>query len=164
MHRLRFALAATLVSTTLGAAVALAQAPTTSVLAGKKFTPPLKGEAMIEFTAPVTKREKEMVVTRIQVKNVSSGPIARLAIAETWYDKGGAIVAGGKGTINGLLQPNEIQMVTIETPYSAKMNGNQYLFSHVNGTVKPHKVTKLDGSGTDAKAPAAKKAAPAKKK
>src|SRR5258708_32153924 len=116
MNRLRYAMAATLVSTGLCASIVLAQAPTTSVLAGKKFTPPIKGEAQIEFTNPVTKREKDMVVTKIQVKNVSGGPIARLTIDETWYDKAGAVVGGGKGTINGLLQPGEMQTITIETP------------------------------------------------
>ena len=166
MTRLRFAVAATLVSTTVCAATAFAQGappPTPSVLAGKKFTPPIKGEAAVEFTAPVTKREKEMVVTKVQVKNVSGGPIARLEIDETWYDKAGSVVGGGKGIINGLLQPGEVQTVTIETPYNAKMNGNQYLFKHVNGTIKPHKVAKLDGA-PDAKQPAAKTASSKSKK
>ena len=36
--------------------------PMKSVLAGKKFTPPIKGEAVIEFTQPVTKSVKDMVV------------------------------------------------------------------------------------------------------
>jgi hypothetical protein len=39
---------------------------------------------------------------------------------------------------------------------------NNYLFSHVNGTVKPSKVVKLDMPKTDAKNEA-KGAAPAKK-
>ena len=30
----------------------------TSVLAGKKFTPPFKGQAEVDFTKPVTKNEK----------------------------------------------------------------------------------------------------------
>ena len=162
MNRARLAFSATLVATTLAAGAALAgqasQAPPlTSVLAGKKFTPPIKGEAVIEFTQPVTKREKDMVVTRITVRNASTGPVPRLTVSETWYDKAGGIVTGGKGGINGLLQPGEIQVITIETPYNAKMNGNQFNFSHANGTVKPAKVAKLevpkDPSAAD-KAPA----------
>src|SRR5437867_4328110 len=113
MTYLRVAVAATLVSTAVCAAPVFAQggaqAPPTSVLAGRKFSPPMNGEAAVEFTAPVTKRDKELVVTKVQVKNVSSGPIARLEIDETWYDKGGAVIGGGKGIINGLLQPGEIQ-------------------------------------------------------
>jgi hypothetical protein len=166
MNRARVAFSATLVTLTLATGTALAgqtaqagqtgQAPMTSVLAGKKFTPPLKGEAVIEFTAPVTKREKDMVVTRVTVRNASVAPVPRLTISETWYDKSGAIVTGGKGGINGLLQPGEIQVITIETPYNPKMNGNQFNFTHANGTVKPAKVAKLEVP-KDAAAPPAKK-------
>ena len=50
--------------------------------------------------------------------------------------------------INGLLQPGEIQTITIETPYNPKMNSNNWNFAHANGTVKPAKVKleKLDGA------------------
>jgi hypothetical protein len=96
-----------------------------------------------------------MVVTKIQVKNTSNAPIPRLTITETWYDAGGATVGGGKGAINGLLQPGEVQTIIIETPYNSKMKANNYNFSHANGTIKPHAVAKL---GTDEK-PAAKPAA-----
>jgi len=118
--------------------------PMKQVLAGKKFTPPLKGEAVIEFTKPVTKREKNMVVTRILVRNASVGPVPRLTVSETWYDKAGTVVTGGKGTINGLLQPGEVQTVVIETPFNPAMNANNYNFSHANGTVKPARVEKLE--------------------
>jgi hypothetical protein len=166
MNRARVAFSATLVATTLAAGTALtaqtAQAPPmTSVLAGKKFTPPIKGEAVIEFTQPVTKREKDMVITRITVRNASLSPVPRLTVAETWYDKGGAIVSGGKGSINGLLQPGEIQVIVIETPYNAKMNGNNFNFSHANGSVKPAKVAKLEVPKDESAKPGAR--TPAKK-
>lgn len=149
MNRARFAAAATFVvsATLLGselAAQGVQAPPMTQVLAGKQFTPPLRGLAEVEFTAPVTKREKDAIVTRITVKNTNTAPIARLTIDETWYDKGGAVVAGGRGVINGLLQPGEIQTVVIQTPYNAGMRSNNYNFSHVNGTVKPNRVAKLD--------------------
>jgi hypothetical protein len=168
MNRARVAFGATLIATTLATGTALAgqatQAPPMpSVLAGKKFTPPLKGEAVIEFTQPITKREKDMVVTRITVRNASVGPVPRLTVSETWYDKGGAIVTGGKGGINGLLQPGEIQVITIETPYNAKMNGNQFNFTHANGTVKPAKVAKLEVPKDESAAAKAPAKAPAKK-
>jgi hypothetical protein len=163
MTRARLLFAATLVGSSLVAGTALAQAtqaPLTPILSGKKFVAPLKGLAEVEFTKPVTKREKDRVVTRIQVKNATTAPIARLSIDETWYDKGGSIVAGGKGIIAGLLQPGEVQTVTIETVYNAKMAANNYNFAHANGTVKPRRVEKL--AGPEAKEPAAKPAAAAK--
>lgn len=178
MTRVRYAFAASLLGAGLvGGAALVAQdqkAPVPqlhSVLAGKKITPPIRGQADVEFTKPVTKRDKAMVVTSIQVKNVSKAPIARLKIDETWYDKGGAAVITSQGAINGLLQPDEIQTVKIQTPYNAKMASNNYNFGHANGTVKPHRVDKLEGASDakDAKSagkkePAAKTAAAKKKK
>jgi len=158
MNRVHFAVAATLISTTMfaGAVVAAQSTQLTPVLAGKKITPPIKGEATIDFTQPVTKAlpGKNLVQTVIKVKNSTASPIARLQVAETWYDGAGAIIAGGRGVINGLLQPGEVQTITIETPYNAKMKSNNWNFTHANGTVKPTKVKALD-------APAAAGAAPA---
>jgi hypothetical protein len=159
MNRVHFAVAATLISTSMfaGAVVAAQSTQLTPVLAGKKIVPPVKGEATIEFTQPVTKPipGKNIVQTTIKVKNSSPSPIARLQVAETWYDGAGAIVAGGRGVINGLLQPGEVQTITIETPYNAKMKSNNWNFTHANGTVKPEKVKSLDAPDAD-KAPAKK--------
>ena len=131
--------------------------PMTSVLAGKKFTPPFKGQADVDFTKPVTKRDKGMVVTTMQVKNNMNAPLLRLTVDETWYDKGGGLVTGGKGIINRL-EPGEIGTIKIETPFNDKMSANNYNFSHANGTVKPHRVDKLAAAGEAAKEPAAKPA------
>ena len=162
MIRARVAFGATIVATVLAAGTALAQtAPEMKpILAGKKVTPPIKGEALIDFTPPVTKRDGPNVVTKITVRNASLGPVPRLTIAETWYDKGGAIVVGSKGMVPGLLQPGEIQTVTITTPWNAKMLSNNYNFSHANGTVKPNKVAKIE----DPNAPPAPAGKPAPKK
>lgn len=162
MNRARVAFGATLIATMLAAGTALAQtAPEMrQVLAGKKFTPPVKGEALIDFTAPVTKRDGANVVTKITVRNSSLAPVPRLTIAETWFDKSGAIVAGSKGMVNGLMQPGEIQTITITTPWKAAMSSNNYNFSHANGTVKPNKLAKIE----DPNAPAAAAPAAAKKK
>ena len=157
MNRARCVVAATLLGAVY-ATGALAQTsqppPMTSVLAGKKFTPPFKGQADVDFTKPVTKREKGMVLTTMQVKNNMSAPLLRLTVDETWYDKSGGLVTGGKGVINRL-EPGEIGTVRIETPYDAKMNANNYNFTHANGTVKPHRVDKFTTAGEAA--PAAKK-------
>lgn len=151
MNRARFAVAATLVSTTLSAGAAVAgqaatttsQQPLQSVLAGKKLTPPIRGEAVVEWVEPATKREKDTVVSKITVRNASAGPIARFTINETWYDKSGVIVTGGRGIVNGLLQPGEVQTITIETPWKAGMSGYQRQFAHANGTIKQVKVKSL---------------------
>ncbi len=170
MNRASLVFAATLVCVGCTVGTALAQAtppPLTPILAGKKFVVPIKGLATIDITQPQTKREKENVVTRIQVKNTSGAPIARLTVDETWYDNTGAsgnIVAGGKGTINGLLRPGEVQTVIVQTPYSPKMKANQWKFSHANGDIKPNKVAKVVAEGEAASEPTAKTAAAKAKK
>jgi hypothetical protein len=158
MIRARVAFGATFVVTLLAAGTALAQtAPEMKpILAGKKITPPIRGEALVDFTAPVTKREGPNVVTRVTVRNASLAPIPRLTIAETWYDKGGATVVASKGMVNGLLQPGEVQTITITTPWNAKMLSNNYNFSHANGAVKPNKVAKLEDPNAPAAAAAKK--------
>jgi hypothetical protein len=158
----RIAVVATLVGVSLAGPSLLAQkAPEMkSILAGRKVEPPIKGQAEIEFQQPVTKRNGDVVTTSIRVKNVSAGPIARLSISETWFDKGQAPVATSQGALDKPLEPGAIDTVTIQTPWNAKMNGNSWQFTHANGTVKPKRVPKLE----DTSKAGAAKAAPAKKK
>jgi hypothetical protein len=163
MNRAHVIVAATLLGGSL-AVGALAQQPAappmTSVLAGKKFSPPFKGQADVDFTKPKTTQSKDhkMVITTIEVKNNMNAPLLRLTVDETWYDKAGGLVTGGKGVVNRL-EPGEIATIKIETPYDAKMSANNYNFSHANGTVKPHRVDKFAAGGDAAKEPAAKPAA-----
>jgi hypothetical protein len=115
-----------------------------SVLAGRKLQPPIRGEAALEWVEPKPERKGDMVITRMTVKNAAAAPIARLTINETWYDKAGNNVTAGRGVINGLLQPGEVQIVEIQTPWKAGMQGFQRQYSHANGTIKPVKVNKLE--------------------
>ena len=168
MNRARLIVAASLVSASFVALHAQTPAapPMTSVLAGKKFNPPFKGQAELDYTKPVTKNEKGMVTTTIMVRNNAAGPLLRLTVDETWYDAGGGLVTGGKGIVNRL-EPGEVATVKIETPFNAKMKANNYNFTHANGTIKPHAVAKLTVGGEKepaAKPAAATKKAPAKKK
>jgi hypothetical protein len=165
----RYAFAATLVGAGLVGSTTLAgqaaQAPAmTLMLSGKTFTQPAKGPIEVEFTKPVTKKEKDMVVTRLLVRNAGTAPIARLTVSETWYDKGGAPLVGGKGVLKDLLQPGEVRNVLIETPWKAGMSANNYNFSHANGTVKPKKIDELIDPSAPVKEPAAAKPAAARKK
>jgi hypothetical protein len=161
MIRARFLFAATLVGASLAAGSASAQAPAAPdfqpILAGKDFKPPVRGAADVEFTRPVTKREGDLVVDTIVVKNVASQPIARLTVEAIYYDKAGTVIANGKGFINGLLPAGKVETVKVETPFNPKMNSSNYKFTHANGSVTPKRVDKI--VDPDAKAPAAKKPA-----
>ena len=150
MIRARVAFAAAVATTLVISTGASAQTPLPTpaelqpILSGKTFVPPFRGEAVVEFTSTKPNREKDNVVTRFTVKNVTTAPLARFQIAETWYDKAGGVLTGGRGQVNGLLGPDEVQTVTIMTPWKAGMTSNNYNFSHGNGTVKPKRVAKLD--------------------
>jgi len=151
MTRTRVVLATSIATAVFGAAL-FAQnqqpAPMQSVLAGKKFIPPIKGQADVEFVQPKTTRDNKSkeVVTLIKVKNISPAPIPRLTIAETWFGKDQQMVTGSKGFINGLLQPGEIATIEIRTPYDPKMVSNSWVFTHANGPVKTHRVASLDAT------------------
>jgi hypothetical protein len=151
--RARFALAASIAAAALLGVELFAQAPTTSqpppppttsVLAGRKLTPPIRGEAALEWVEPKPARKGDMVITLMTVRNAATAPIARLQIDETWYDKSGATVTAGRGFINGLLQPGETAVIEIQTPWKLGMTGFQRQYRHANGTIKPVKVNKLD--------------------
>ena len=151
--RARFALAASIAAAVLLGVELIAQTttsqpppPTTSVLAGRKLTPPIRGEAALEWVEPKPEKNAkgDMVITRMIVRNAAAAPIARLQIDETWYDKSGATVTAGRGFINGLLQPGETAVIEIQTPWKVGMTGFQRQYRHANGTIKPVKVNKLE--------------------
>jgi hypothetical protein len=163
MNRACFAIVAALAGATVAGTHVVAQAPKApefkSILANRKVEPPIRGQAEIEYVQPVTKRNGDVVTTTVRVKNTSSAPIARLTIAETWFDKGGTIVGGGQGYLERILNPGAVDTVTIQTPWNVKMNGNSWNFTHANGTVRPRRVPKIE----ETKAPAAGAKATAKK-
>ena len=128
-----------------------------SVLAGKKFTPPVRGEATIDIIKSPTRREGTTLVTKIQVKNTSTGPIPRLTVDETWYDKKNNLIPGGKAVINGLLQAGEIQTMEVRTPVNPNMSTSMLQFSHANGTVKTRNTNSFTGALDAPKTPAKKK-------
>ena len=176
MNRARHLLAVTLIGAVSIVGLPFAQTPSNapagqpkapemkSVLAGKKFTPPIRGQAEVDYVKSPTKREGGTLVTKIQVKNASNAPIPRLTIDETWYDKSNNLIPGGKGFVNGLLQPGEVQTIEIRTPANPNMSTSTLMFSHANGSVKPHSVKSFDAPpANDAAAKTAAKA-PAKKK
>ena len=146
MNRARFAIVAALAGATLAGSHLLAQTAKApefkSILANRKVEPPFKGQADVEFSAS-SKRNGDVVTTTMRVKNLSSGPIQHLTVAETWFDKANNIVAGGQGSLDKMLAPGAVDTLTIQTQWNAKMNGNGWAFTHANGTVRPKKVAAI---------------------
>jgi hypothetical protein len=112
-----------------------------------RLVAPIRGVAQIGYTKPVVKRgkvgDKDFVITTMQIKNMAAGPIAGLKVDDFWYDKGGNPLPSDSYRHPRPLQPNEVITVTLETPADARMNRNQWQFSHANGEIKPVLVPKM---------------------
>ena len=109
-----------------------------------KFVPPIRGEAQVSMTKPVTKRQNDEVITTFKVKNPSAnGSIAGLKISEFWYDKDGNPVSGDEFRYRKPLMPGEVIDVQLRSPVNPKMARSQYKFEQANGGVKPQVVAKF---------------------
>jgi hypothetical protein len=109
-----------------------------------KLVAPIRGVAELGYLKPVTKREGNMIVTTIRVKNLSSGAIAGLKVDEFWYDKAGDAVTGAQPfRAKKPLQPGEVIDVVLRVPTNPKMDRNQYKFEHANGTIKTKQLPKI---------------------
>jgi len=137
--------AAVLFATSTLAAQAKPAAPAqTPPAAPGKFIPPIRGEAPVSMTKPVTKRLNEEVVTTFKVKNPSAtNSIAGLKISEFWYDKDGNPVSGDEFRYRKPLLPGEVIDVELRSPVNPKMARSQYKFEQSNGGVKPQVVAKF---------------------
>jgi hypothetical protein len=145
MNRLSQRALATLAAIGVLLAPVAAQTPAPAAPAApRKLISPQRGDANIEITKPDTKAPGAEVLTTILVKNVSPAPIAGFKVEENWYDKAGNPVGGGIYRHPKPLMPNEVIRVELKTPKNAKMNTNQYQFTHANGAVKPKVVPKLE--------------------
>jgi len=112
--------------------------------APKKLVAPVRGEALLGYTKPISKRDGNMIVTTIKVKNLSNGAIAGLKVDEFWYDKAGDPVTGAQPfRWRKPLQPGEVIDVVLKVPTNPKMDRNQYKFEHANGTIKTQLLPKL---------------------
>ena len=127
----------------LAGGAASAQAPATPQ-APTKLISPIRGQAELGYLKPVTKREGNMIVTTIKVKNLASAPIAGLKVDEFWYDKAGEPVTGAQPfRYRKALMPGEVIDVVLRVPTNPKMDRNQYKFEHANGTIKTTLLPKL---------------------
>ncbi len=110
----------------------------------QKLVAPVRGQAEIGFTKPVTNSDGKLITTKIKIKNLSKGAIAGLKVDEFWYDKDGNPVTGAQPfRYRKPLQPGEVIEVVLKVPRDPRMNRNQYKFEHANGTIKTTALPKL---------------------
>jgi hypothetical protein len=133
------------------APAAFAQTPAPAAPAApRKLISPIRGEATVEYTPPVTKRAGGNVVTTLTIKNTSSAPIAGFRLEENWADKAGNLAGGDIYRHAKPFMPGEVINVTLTSPFNARMTRNSYNFVHANGTVKPRNVPKIEVPKTEA--------------
>jgi hypothetical protein len=109
-----------------------------------KLISPVRGQAEVLVTRPVSKRSGKMIVTTMRVQNKAGGPIAGLTVDEFWYNKGGDPVTGGKFRNPKPIMANEVLDVVIETPSVPDMDRNSYTFKHANGAIKTTSVARIE--------------------
>lgn len=127
------------------APAALAQTPAPAATAApRKLISPYRGDATVEYTKPVTKRNGANIVTTLTIKNTSPGPLAGFRLEESWADGTGNLAGGDVYRHPRPLMPNEVINVTLTTPFNARMKNNSYNFVHANGNVKPKNVPKIE--------------------
>jgi hypothetical protein len=151
LHQRTVALAAALGF--LVAPVAFAQTPAPAAPAAqsapRKLISPYRGDATVEFTKPVSKREGANIVTTLTIKNTSPGPLAGFRLEESWSSKDGNLAGGDVYRHPKPFMPGEVIQVKLTTPFNARMQSNSYNFIHANGNVKPRSVPKIDVPKTD---------------
>jgi hypothetical protein len=151
LHQRTVALAAALGF--LFAPVAIAQTPAPAAPAAqsapRKLISPFRGDATVEFTKPVSKRDGANIVTTMTIKNTSPGPLAGFRLEESWSSKDGNLAGGDVYRHPRPFMPGEVIQVKLTTPYNTRMQSNSYNFIHANGNVKPRSVPKIDVPKTD---------------
>jgi hypothetical protein len=128
-----------------GVAAALAQQPAGQAPPKAVWINPVRGTVEIQYNDTPIKLDKEgYVVKTFQVKNVSTGPIARLKIEQFWWDKNNNPVPGDAQFLKKPLMPGEVGTIVLKTPKNANMFRDNYKFSHQYGDVKVKKVPKFE--------------------
>jgi hypothetical protein len=150
LHQRTVALAAAIGFLVAPAAFAQTPAPAApAAQAPRKLISPVRGDATVEYTKPVTKRAGANVVTTLIIKNTSPAPIAGFRLEENWADKAGNLAGGDIYRHPKPFMPGEVINVTLTSPFNARMTSNSYNFVHANGVVKPKAVAKIDVPKTE---------------
>jgi hypothetical protein len=130
-------------------APAAAPAPDADAAAGDqaarpRLVAPIRGEAVITHTPPVTVRKGNNYVTTIRVQNSSTGSIAGFRAEEFWYDRAGQPVAGSETfRPRQPLQPGQVVDITLTSPANPNADRNALQFNHANGTIKTQAVARI---------------------
>jgi hypothetical protein len=159
MNRYVFAPAVALFSCTFGLSPAVAQtkpavkpaataaaAPATPAPApavAAKWVPPVKGVATVDLVQSPAKVVGKEIVTKLTMKNTSTGSINLLKVDQLWYDKKRAVVSSATSVYRKPFLPGEVIDLELKAPLYGTPDVNQMTFAHANGRVEANKVKAL---------------------
>ena len=96
----------------------------------------MRGPGQIGYLTPVTRRDRNEIVTTFRIKNVSTGALAGFKVNEFWYDGAGDTVTGDSFRMRRPFLVDEIIEVELRVPQNSRMENSNYEFTHQNGVVE----------------------------
>ena len=104
----------------------------------------IRGPGQVGYLQPVSRRQRNEMVTTFRVQNTSTNALAGFKVDEFWYDRAGDTVAGGSFRMPKPFLPGQIIEVQISIPRDRRMSRNNYEFSHKNGVIETTLFEEMD--------------------
>ena len=104
----------------------------------------IRGPGQVGYLQPVSRRQRNEMVTTFRVQNTSTSALAGFTVDEFWYDRAGDTVAGGSFRMPKPFLPGQIIEVQITIPRDRRMSRNNYEFSHKNGVIETTLFEEMD--------------------
>ena len=104
----------------------------------------IRGPGQVGYLQPVSRRQRNEMVTTFRVQNTSTNALAGFTVDEFWYDRAGDTVAGGSFRMPKPFLPGQIIEVQIRIPRDRRMTRNNYEFSHKNGVIETTLFEEMD--------------------
>ena len=104
----------------------------------------IRGPGQVGYLQPVSRRQRNEMVTTFRVQNNSTGALAAFKVDEFWYDRAGDTVAGGSFRMPKPFLPGQIIEVELRIPRDRRMSRNNYEFSHKNGVIEATLFEEMD--------------------
>jgi hypothetical protein len=110
-----------------------------------KYVPPIRGTATIEVMRMPSTRVGPDLVTKLKIKNTSTGAIHLLRVNEWWYDGSTPRkeVTGGEERYKKPINPGEIVEISVKSPNKPGAQVSTLVFAHANGKVDAKSVKKF---------------------
>lgn len=104
----------------------------------------IRGPGQVGYLQPVSRRQRNEMVTTFRIQNNSTGALAAFKVDEFWYDRAGDTVTGGSFRMQKPFLPGEIIEVELRIPRDGRMARSNYEFSHKNGVIEATLFEEMD--------------------